>query len=110
MKLSLRKVLCLSVLMSTFCSFNVFAKTQINPRPQLKMAPVVSQDLPPEQIQDNFQEQNFENPEDIAYLDQEIPQQNNESDFVEAPPVKTEINSAQLGEAQYDVENEFQNQ
>ena len=122
MKLNTNKVLCLSVLISTFFTFNAYAKNQINPNKQMKMAPVVSQEFAPDQFQDNDQavaqdnyqdndQQNLQNPEDLAYLDKEIPQQNDGFNFEEgAPQAKTAENSAQLSEAQYNMEPEFQNQ
>lgn len=121
MKLNISKVLCLSVLISvfssTFFTFNAYARNKIIPNKQMKMAPVVSQEFAHDQIQDNFQEayqendqQNLQNPEDLAYLDKEIPTQTDGFNFDEgAPQAKTEENSAQLSEAQ-DMEPEYQNQ
>lgn len=122
MKPSTSKILCLSVFISFFCAFNAKARNKIIPQNQMKMAPAVSQDLTPDQYQDNnqvgyqdgyqenfqenyqenYKEENFQNPADLAYLDQE-------GGFeAVAPSAKTEVNSAQFNEAQFN-EADFQN-
>ena len=87
MKLSLGKVLCLSALI---CSFSVFAKNKIIPTNQLKLAPVVSQDMSPEMQNDNYQENFQDNQEDLAYLDKDLPTQVSDNEFVEENAIKVE--------------------